>query len=373
LVSLLTLGIALRTRDSDAPRALTGGNEAKAGVETATSLPHERAERVERPLPSERRAPVDRIAIDGVDVDKAEVCRGEQVVVTVRARSLDGTPEFLNYGVIAHPDIAGSRFTLTLQESLGLDWMKVFVRGKYGTSEVASVPPVLVKDCAAPFVASIGVRRRSAEFDRVWLTASVVAQGGEAAQGFEPVEYEWDFGDGTVEKVATPEVEHSYEGRPQLGTHSYFFVTLKARDASGRVVRTSESVRFVNLGFWPLAHEDRVVVFSSIRQGSGDSETIRLYHGAPFDVTLDRVTVEEVRIDAGGEEHSVGSVDHNAASLLGVSALPAGKSVEVRDLSHLRPADANTLTVVRIAGRAHGKVVSGSLTLMPRTPAVAQQ
>jgi hypothetical protein len=115
-----------------------------------------------------------------VDVDKTEVCKGEQITVSVRARSLDSAPELLNYGVVAHPDIGGPRFTLKLEESLGVDWMKVFVRGQHGTIEVASIPPVLVKACEAPFVASIGVRRRAAAFDRVWLRGSVAARDSPA-------------------------------------------------------------------------------------------------------------------------------------------------------------------------------------------------
>lgn len=321
--------------------------------------PHVSTGHMERP-------PVDNIVIERVEVSKQEVCKGEDVVVTVHAESKDKEEQYLSYGALGRPDIVGPRFTLQLQESLGYDWLKVFVQGKYGTSTVASVPPVLVKDCEAPVSVSIDVERKAAAFDRAMLTARVTAP--DSAQPFVAIEYEWDFGDGTSLKSERPQIEHSYEGRPHTSAYSYFFITVKARDAGGRVAEASRSLRFVNLGFIPLADRREVQVFTGARSAgaASDSEKIWLYHGAPYAVRVERVIVKDVTTDAAGAQKETNRREYDALGLLGFADLPPGQSRETRDLNDLRPTSAGTTRILELTGRGPGgSTVVGAFTLLP--------
>jgi hypothetical protein len=45
------------------------------------------------------------VVIDGVEIDRSEVCKGEEVIVTVRGRSTDRDgARFMSYGVVGRSD-----------------------------------------------------------------------------------------------------------------------------------------------------------------------------------------------------------------------------------------------------------------------------
>lgn len=147
---------------------------------------------------------------------------------------------------------------------IGYGSMQVFVRGKMGTAAEADIPPVRVKDCPPKAIATIEIGRDGTMMDRAWLTASVTSAGGEPFK--------------TVEKTATPTVEHSYEGRPQNRLESYFFVKLEASR-----------------------------MFTAFRPAPTEADPIAeqrwLYHGAPHTVVIDRVTVKDMTAGIDGREH----------------------------------------------------------------------
>jgi hypothetical protein len=327
--AILMLAVAglllLPSREPGAAASMARRVGKKSNTEQREPRQGKRAPRVVDERPTASRPPVDNIVIEKVEVDKQELCRGEDATVTVHAKSVDEDDEYLAYGSLGRPELVGPRFTFKPEESVGIDWMKVFVRGKFGTSVIASVPPILVKDCQPPPSVSIEYRRPTDAPDRALLAASISVPA-EGDQKFEPVEYEWDFGDGAKEKTAAAEVSHSYEHRRQTRAYAYFFVTVKARDAAGRLAQGSRSLRFVNLGFRPLLNEDRVVVFAGIDQ-VGTTERVWLYHGAPYSVRLERITVKDVTTDESGAEQATAGRDYDAASILGFSELPSGKSI----------------------------------------------
>jgi len=309
-----------------------------------------------------------------VAVDKREVCRGEEAIVSIRARATDGAAEYLNFGVMGHPDMAGPRFPLHLTKSLEDGEMRVFARGKAGEVTLAAIPSIQVKDCDTPLAVTIGYQRKAAMMDRAWLTASV-ALGGNAPNDapFEPVAYVWDFGDGKKETTTSADVEHSYEGRLQSTSYSYFFVTVSARDAAGREARGSRSLRFVNLGFGALERDHQVMLFTGVHESATGDERIWLYHGHSRSVRLDRVIVKDVVRDAAGHESVSAMQTHSAQSLLGFSDVPAGESRVLRDLKGLRPSDPNTERVVEVSGTTeNGTTVRGAFNLLPPKTALAE-
>jgi hypothetical protein len=306
------------------------------------------------------------VDIEGIDVDKQQVCKGEEITVSVRAHATerDGG-RFLSYGVLGHPDVVGPRFTLRLEESLAVDWMRVFVRGQRGAA-VKAIPPVVVKDCETPDVLTIDVQRKPEMMDRAWLTARLAERGTTAAANpLRPVEYRWTFGDGTTQTTATPEVEHNFENRRQNVAYAYYFVSVEARDTHGKTARGSRSLRFVNLGFHPLIHDKQVVVFSAIDPRAAGGEKVWLYHGHDEAVRIDSVVVNDVARGANGDDVTVATNGHDPMSLLGFAELPPGKSLATRDLAALRPADAGKQRVVEITGHtASGHAARGAFNLL---------
>jgi len=310
------------------------------------------------------------VVIDEVTVDKQEVCRGEEAIVSVRARAIDGGKEFLSIGVVGQPELIGPRFPLRLQESFGDHEMRVFARGKNGTATTAAVPPIVVKDCDLPVTVGIDYRRDAAAPDRAWLTARVETSAD--APAFKAARYLWDFGDGRTEVTTTPQVEHGYEGRLQDVAYSYFFVTVTAQDASGREVLGSRALRFVNLGFGTFAREKRVTIFAGVKENAGGGEKIWLYHGAPAAVRLDEVVVTDTILDSNSNETVIARHTHDPASLLGFRELPPGSSLDVADLRHLRPTTPDVARVLEISGHTQdGKPASGAFNLLAFQPAPA--
>lgn len=347
------------------------------GPETSTPAPPRAPKtRSDRPAPAVAltEAPIGAgVTIDQVEVDKREICRGEEAIVTIRARATDGAAEYLNFGVMEQPELVGPRFPLHLKKSLESGQMRVFARGKAGEVTVAEIPPIVVKDCDTPVAVTIGHTRSAAMMDRVWLTA-LVALGDKATNDspFEPIAYVWDFGDGKTETTVSAAVEHSYEGRLQSTAYAYFFVTVTARDAAGRQVRGSRSLRFVNLGFGALTRDREVMLFSGVRESPAGDESIWLYHGHSRSVRLEQVTVKDVVRDAAGNESVRAMQTHAAQSLLGFADIPAGESRVTRDLKGLRPTDTNMERVVEISGTTeNGQTARGAFNLLPPKTALA--
>lgn len=321
----------------------------------------------------------DDIEIESVAVDKSEICKGEEVIVRVKAKSLDGEDEDLTYGVNGQPRLVGPTFTLRPEESIGIDWMKVFVRGRRGTLKLQSVPPVLVKDCLAPAQLHIEQLREADRQDQALLHAEITVPEGKRA--FQPVSFDWDFGDGTRLQTSEASVVHSYEGRLQTSNHSYFLVSVTARDAQGQTTRGSRSLRFVNLGYRSWRNDKRVVVYAGFGAGATPgSEQTWLYHGAPVSVTLDSVTVSDVVTNQAGEQQHENARVYSPIALLGFTELPAGKSLTTRDLGALRPTVPGATRVVELRGHGPGTVKADaafvlrgpSLPEEPATETVAQ-
>jgi hypothetical protein len=349
-------------RPEAAPKAVAPRVKPSAQAEVRASLGQ--FEGAKRSLEERaRNEPVNPVApdvvIESVRVDKTEVCRGEQVIVTTEARADDEPARFLNFGVLGEPDLVGPRVVLTLDHPLAEGDKLVYARAKSGTMAVAKVPAVGVKDCEEPVTVAVGYARKSQLPDRAWLSAELLGPEGEEEQSFEPVSYSWDFGDGQTLETSSPEVEHSYEARLQDSAYSYFFVSVRAKDAQGREVAGARSLRFVNMGFDPT--DSKVTVFAAIDQKPNAGEIISLYHGDAQPVSFHRATIRDEITSAEGEVVTTAPKEHDPATLLGFTELAPGESRKLGSLAALLPSEPGVFRVVRVEGeRADG------------TPAVAE-
>jgi hypothetical protein len=313
------------------------------------------AMRLIEPIVAEPGAPV----IDEVTVDKTEVCRGEQNFMSIKAHTEDGSDAFLAFSMIDPESgltVFGSRIPFR-QSAPGDDEILVSVEGKRVTQRVA-LPAVTVKDCDAPLQASIKVGRGFDAMDRVHLTARL--------DNFEfaPTRFEWDFGDGQRQTTATPEVDHSYEGRDQSSKQSSFVVQVKISDGGGRQAIGTQGVGFANLGFVPMAFLNEVPIAFGVRDPKSPSGELWLYHGYSQPVRFERVTVRDTRLE-GNTRPVAESRSFVPEEVLGFADLPAHESRTVRGLNALRPSAAGMVRQVDIEGRtADGKLARGSFTLV---------
>lgn len=330
------------------------------------------------PPPAEPDQPI----IDEVTVDKTAVCRGEENFINVKARTGNGSDAFLAAHFVdptTHRVLSGTRIPFRL-EDMPERLMEVIVEGRGGTTRVASVPHIDVKDCSVTRRLAVETARLAERPDRVAFVARVMERAagaaGPAVAAMAPSSYEWDFGDQSMLTTAGPEVEHSYESRDQSAAQSSFVVTVKAKDAAGNEVSGSRSVWFPNAGFLPLVMENRVAISVGVREANAADdapEQIWLYHGYPSPVRIERVRVRETVLDAPDQpERETMSRDYAPEALLGFSELPRGQSVTSRDLTALQPSAETAVRYVDIVGHAaDGRPASGTFTLLRPKPAVA--
>jgi hypothetical protein len=359
---LLPEGRAPERQAADEARAASSSRNTP---DTAAS-PRRDAQRIpSRPAPADPRADA---FIDAVEVDKTEVCRGEEVTVTMRVRTALGADRHLRCGAVERPELRGCKFTLHPEASMEEGALRVFARAQNQVTATADVPAILVKDCSVAHRLSVDVKRSLSAPDRVVLSAKIASSEGMA---FEPVSFTSDFGDGRTETSHAPQVEHSYENRPQNTRRSYFMVNVKARSARGDELGGSRTIEFVNLGFAALERERRVVIFSSVKDDGQGGERIWLYHGAPFPVQIERVIVKTDSAAKLSDPRL--ATEYDARALLGFTELRPGESRELPSLARHAPAAPDKTHIVELKGRAAGgHSASGAFTLVYRSaPAVA--
>jgi hypothetical protein len=318
----------------------------------------------------------DRPIIEDAEVEKPEVCRGEENFVNVKAHTRNGTDAFLAMSLF-DPQTGrivrgGGRIPFRLDAPSDSD-IKVVVEGRH-TAETIVLPAVRVKDCVVAHQVNVGYRRSVAAPDRVRLIAELAEHPPESAgQPFQPLvpaSYEWDFGDGEKETTTDPAIEHSYEGRDQGVAESSFVATVTVKDRSGQQAQGTRLLSFPNIGFVPLVFQNQVALSIGVANADPDQgthERIWLYHGYSKVVHLERAKLREVVLATGDHaESETFHRDYAPEALLGFSQLDPKQSRTTRDLTELQPTTAGVVRYVELHGRTDdGKEVVGSFSLLP--------
>jgi hypothetical protein len=311
--------------------------------------------------PAEERLPGPRI--ERIDVDKTEVCYGEENFATVRAFDASGASDGLIVRLSGSREM-GFRVPFRIEKSDATRTRHVIVTGGGGPPAVAAIPEVKVKNCEVAEQVTLGVRLQERSPHVLVLTADVASTASGAAEKLEPVSYEWDFGDGTSQTTEGSEVVHSYEGQPATTRFSYFLLRVKVKDRNGREVTGSRAYGFPNFGFGTFVDNHQVLLHSAGGSLAGEQaaagERVRLYHGYEGIVNLERVRSTEL---SRAENRELPAVEHSAAALLGVSQLSPGKSTETSDLASLRPTEPGRIRKLELIGRAGSIEARGTIVL----------
>jgi hypothetical protein len=301
LAALIVLLLVLRGSRDDRPRA----NEAPAvdderpprdrssppAIAAAPRPPAQKA------ITPPRDAPLVPI-IDEIVVEKPEVCRGEENLITVKAHTADHREDAYLHTFIASE--TGASVPLRLHdrsdEARGAVTREVIVFGRDNVATRAPLPPYTIKDCDAERLLTLSARMLPNREGELELAATI--RDLAAAEPMAPVRYVWSFGDGATAETDVPVVAHDFGGRPQDTLYSHFVVTCEAFAADGERVVGRKSVQLLNPAFEELTTKQLVRLstmmtprFPEVDERGRVTQTVRVWHHRPDAVRLTRLVV----------------------------------------------------------------------------------
>jgi len=301
--------------------------------------------------------------IDEVTVEKSSVCAGEENLVRVKAHTTNGTDAHLHYviaGRAGNPaPVRAYRSDDGPPEPLQVS---VFGRGTVVTS--APVPAFRIKECGQVPLVVLSHRRlvnRGDEFD---FGVTVV----HPPAGFEPMRYEWRFGDGAASATSEPVARHSYANLEQKGLYSELLVEVEVIGKSRQRLRGRSALELLNRAEQVLLERGVVLIeaeltprFPELDSQGTLHQTVRLFHHSRQAVRLERVLLERRYKKA-----SVASPPQaeEPARVLGSSTIPEGRGIEVSFvIPKGREPDVLALTYT-LAGDAGDKPARGAFSLI---------
>ncbi|WP_437728237.1 hypothetical protein [Sorangium sp. So ce861] len=310
--------------------------------------------------------------IDGVEVEKPEVCAGEENLITVRAHTTNGTDDYL-HSVIGGR--TGSRVPLRIwPDADGSYEMPVIsVFGRNNVMRQIEVPRYEVRACKPERIVAITHRLLPNTADEVELAARIVDVGAKDdpdARPFKPARYTWVFDDGASEETAAPFVTHSYERRPQTSLVSEFLLRVEVRGEAGEKLTGRALLQIPNLSFQNFAERGVVTLLATptprFPRQDGDGvvrQSFRLWHHRDAPVRIDAVTAVRHYMQASN------SSPHEKASL-GLAEIPPGQGVDVAvKLDTRDEPDVFTITYFLEGKTAEGHPARGTFSLMRPPPA----
>jgi len=255
--------------------------------------------------------------IDAIEMEKPDVCLGEENLVTVHAhtaghaedgylhyRGAVGAGQFLVFrGQPPEPDQSG-RPTAVRTEPIG-------VFGK-ANAAVYSQAAFRVKDCKVDhklLVQYAVLPNTTAEFA---FTARLVPFGTPVP--FKAVRYEWDFGAGNVVNTTEPQATHDFTERLHAHLFESFLITVTAIDASGKRLVGRTGLELPSHYFYNLQthHMVTLLVRMTPRMPQMDAngvvtQSYRLWHFDPQPVQVTEIFKREVTVESLYENPSVGT------------------------------------------------------------------
>jgi hypothetical protein len=306
---------------------------AASQIDTAQRSPEQAAAAAPSPewIPEPpRTAPV----LDAVTVEKADVCAGEESLVTVNAHAVDGDDVHMRVFIDGQE---GSRIPVRPLFAAGAA-RTVFARlvARDG-SEVSAEVPLRAHDCKASAQASIAAHALANSWDDYELSAQVVGAFNHVSDDVrlidpkDVVAYSWDFGDGETVESRAPVVAHSYERRAQVRPSSSFLLAVDVRLKDGQRVRGRSTLTLQNPAFQTLEERGVILLMSSlyprfpVAAADGSvTQTVRLWHASSEAVAVRGLA--RWSSDRSGQRSDPETLDPRA--VVGARSIPPGRAVE---------------------------------------------
>lgn len=304
-----------------------------------------------KPLPSRREPPLVPI-IDEIKVDKTEVCRGEEFLVSVVAHTPGHRQdEYLHYTVGYE---TGQDVPVVLwasddeRDKAPSRRPEVTVFGLGNVSVSAPIPHVRVKDCSAAYRLDVSARLLPNAPDEFQFWARILehkilaaGQKEHLKERFVPARYIWMFGDGTQTETVDPVTTHSFDKRQQDTHYSQFLVSCTAVDARGEKIVGRRSLQLLNSAFEDFHFRGIVILmhrstprFPELGADGKVEQKVHVFHRHPGVVTLERISKRTVY--GGGEPAKEESL--SPSQLFPTSVLyPEGVTTTVQFDSRAQP------------------------------------
>jgi hypothetical protein len=355
--------------------ASTGADPSSSGEPTAapSTAPAGKADSNGSPPP-----PI----IDRIEIEKPEVCEGEENLVTVVAHDPGGNDAGLRSLVNGQPGWAVPLRVRENDEDPGAPRPAVVVVGDNGAVVSVPIPPYKIMECPAAArlrMMSSLLPNTTAEFRLEAKLIKGVPPGRPRPDrflmgDFQPTRYQWDFGDG--ERLTTPEayVTHSYEFREQRTYYSYYLLTVTASDEQGRTLVARHALEIMNPAYEELAQKDVVKImthnaprFPELVDGKV-TQQIRLWHFERHGVTVDKVIA--YAHDAFGKE--LARIQMPPEAVLGTRTVPPGAGITIPMVLDVGARPEVGFVTYDLHGTSGGRRVMGSFSIMrppePPTP-----
>jgi hypothetical protein len=239
------------------------------------------------------------VVIDGIDVEKRDLCAGEETVITVRAHAV--RPEDAPDLQVQVDGIPGTQVALRPAAYAGADGaaprVVAFIHPDRRVEMV--IPAYRVNGCKADRMVEVVHRPMANAPDQYEFWAKVVEVM--SREPLRPVRYRWSFGDGTTAVTSTPIVEKSFRERSQDTLYSQLLVTCTVEGVGGIEVTGHDNVSLLNQAYENL-HRKQIVVlqFDKPRFPQLDANgvvqfPVRIWHHDVAPVTITEVHV--LRVD----------------------------------------------------------------------------
>lgn len=375
LVVILTIALLQtgKAPPEPAPIARSSGSvdPARSAEPAAERAPSPAIEAAPQP-----EGPAEPPVIESVDVEKSEVCEGEENIVTVRARGRGRSGPLLRVKIGSKE---GTRVPIRayLDERGRVKLPKVIAFVPGAPPVEADLPYYRVNRCDPKPVVQIRHQALPNSDDEIELFARVLVPDASAGHPramkvVEATSFDWSFGDGASATSAEPRVSHDYGRRRQDAERSYFLVEVKARLGDGRAVIGRDTLDLQNLGYH-FAQQNLALItprfsprFPKVDDDGVVTQTVSLRHVSAEDVTITRVKrVMSYESDVGPSP----AEDVDPASILGSTTIPAGSSISFTVGLGVRERPDVMFETYEVYGRtASGMPAAGSFAVMRPPP-----
>jgi hypothetical protein len=327
----------------------------------------------EAPAAAEPAPPI----VDEIQVEKQEVCSGEENLITIKAHTPDGHDAYLHYTVGAG---TGQRIPLRvwLNDDGSYELPQVTVFTKNNVATLVPMPHYRVKACEPERLIHVLSRRVPNSEDDFEFFAKVVERPGKPGEPgrkpFVPVRYVWLFDDEPAVTTSTPIVTHTMLAT--LGADSMYsqhLVRVDAYDAAGRKETGRSSVQVLNTSFENFDKKGIVTVlavgtprFPVLDEEGVVRQTFRLYHRFRGPIRITQVRAIRSFAPKGEGPPQPDQVD---ATGLPVTEVPEGKGTEVQvSLDTRAEPDVFALTYALEGLSADGHPARGTFSVMRPPP-----
>jgi len=315
--------------------------------------------------------------IDEIIIEKKEVCSGDENLVTVRAHTLDGTDPFLHYTIGAATGLS-IPVRATLDDDGRVAPRTISVFGANNVTSAMELPSYVVKDCGprnAAFVQSNLRANTVAEFE---LSAKIVTMksfrhDAAAAPSFDPIEWNWTFGDGTSARTNVPYVVHDFGDRPQDSLYSQMLIAVDIKSSDGQHLIGRHPLQLMNQAFEDFHYRGVVSLMAAFdprfpELGSDGIvvQGVRLFHARPNTITIEKVSRIESFLGQGGDTNPV---QVPVSQILGTTTIPPGKGISFKTgFDTLADTEVYQLTYTLEGKTPEGYRVYGRFSVMKPPP-----